>query len=207
MDIGSTKRAVERAMEDLPIQFAAIGGHPMCGRESSGLTAASADLFAGQTFILCRNRRTTLVIEEVAMMLVANIGARPHLMPADEHDALVATTSHLPYVVSATLMSRAWHRAAEDQRLWDVSASGLRDTTRLAGSNPEMMVEIMLTNQRALSAEIEAYAQELAAMAEALRTRNRQVLQGKLAEARDYRRDYLRAKYGHDQATADGSEK
>ncbi len=196
LDFGSTKVDIGLAMDGLPQQFAALGGHPMCGRERSGLDAAVADLFQGETFILCRNVRTSAAIEAVALELVTQIGARPLFMPADVHDQLVAASSHLPYVVALLLMGRAWSQAAQDPRLWQVSASGLRDTTRLAGSNPEMMLEIMLTNRLPLLAQLEAYGQELAEMTDALRRQDRPALQAMLENAARQREFYLQEKYG-----------
>jgi prephenate dehydrogenase len=197
-DLGSTKGQIGRAMEELPAQFAAIGGHPMCGRESSGLPAATADLFLEQTFILCRNARTTPDVEAVALALVAQVGARPLFMEAADHDRLVAASSHLPYTVASLLMERAWEEASADPRLWQVSSSGLRDTTRLAGSNPEMMLEIMLTNQGPILAQLEAYGQDLETMLDALRRQDREALRAMLEQANQRRQAYLQAKYGPD---------
>jgi prephenate dehydrogenase len=194
LDLGSTKRLVGRAMESLPGRFAAIGGHPMCGREQSGIMAATSDLYRNQTFILCRNSRTTTVIELTTLSLIARIGAKPLFMSAATHDELVATSSHLPYVVSAALMELASSRAAEDERLWQVSASGLSDTTRLAGSSPEMMLEIMLTNRGAILTQIEAYGERMAALYEALRSEDRATLRAMLETARQEREAYLAAK-------------
>ncbi len=163
VDLGSTKRAVLAAMDALPPSFAAIGGHPMCGKETSGLASASADLFRGQTFILCRGRRTTPALEATALALVAAIDARPLVMDAADHDAIVAAVSHLPAVLSAALM-----RLAADEQQWAVSASGFRDVARLAGSDPRMMLDILLTNRDALLGALDGYEAELAALRHAL---------------------------------------
>jgi prephenate dehydrogenase len=204
LDLGSTKGEIGLAMEALPEQFEALGGHPMCGREHSGLDAAVVDLFQGETFILCRNARTTPAVEAAALQLVAQIGSEPLFMPASVHDQLVATSSHLPYVVASLLMGRAWAQAGQDRRLWQVSASGLRDTTRLASSNPEMMLEIMLTNRLPLLAQIEAYGQELTDMADALRRQDEPALRTMLETIARQRDAYLREKYGQDSIRLDG---
>lgn len=163
LDLGSTKRAVLAAMDALPPTFAAIGGHPMCGKETSGLAAAAADLYHGQTFILCPGRRTTPAVEAMALALVAAIGARPLAMGPADHDAIVATVSHLPTVLSAALM-----RLAAGEQQWAVSASGFRDVARLAGSDPRMMLDILLTNRDALLDALAGYETELAALRRAL---------------------------------------
>lgn len=194
LDLGSTKGEISRAMAALPDHFAALGGHPMCGRELSGLDAAVADLFVDETFILCRNARTTAAVEAAALDLVAQIGAQPLFVPADDHDQLVAASSHLPYVVASLLMGRAWAQASRDPRLWRLSASGLRDTTRLAGSSPDMMLEIMLTNRRPLLTQLEAYGQELTELADALRRQDKVALRAMLEAAARQRAAYVREK-------------
>ena len=159
MDLGSTKAEICRTMEALPESFQAIGGHPMCGKETAGFAAASADLYRGQTFVLCRNGRTTPKIEAVAHEIIEIIGANPLRLSSQIHDEMVATTSHLPYLVSAALMNTA--AAQNNEQLWQVSASGFHDTTRLAGSAPQMLLDILLTNETAILNQIEAYQSKL----------------------------------------------
>ncbi len=178
LDLGSTKRAIVAGMDGLPPEFAAIGGHPMCGKESAGLASAAADLFRGQTFILCPSHRTTAAVTNTALALVEAIGARPVLLDADAHDVVVATVSHLPALVSAALM-----RTAADERLWDVSASGFRDVSRLAGTDPRMMLDILMTNRRAVLDALEAYRAELDGVREALLREDEEALMEWLAAA------------------------
>jgi prephenate dehydrogenase len=161
LDLGSTKQAICQAMSALPEPFQAIGGHPMCGREMSGLVAATADLYHDKTFILCPTARTTPAVEQIALELVAAIAARPLWLDAEEHDRMVAAVSHLPYLLSAALMQHAAALARIDERLWQVSASGFRDTARLSGSSPAVMLDILLTNRAAVRAVLSAYQGQL----------------------------------------------
>jgi prephenate dehydrogenase len=192
IDLGSTKEEICAAMSALPDSFAAIGGHPMCGKETAGYHAADAELFRGQTFILSRNGRTNHEIEEISLSLVEHIGAKPMFLPANEHDQLVAVTSHLPYLISATLM----HRAADmgDERVWPVSASGFRDTTRLAGSDPLMMLEILLTNRVAVLSQLAQYKADLEGMIRLLDEKNETSLALWLEAAQQEYVAYLRQK-------------
>lgn len=191
IDLGSTKRAVVAAMNALPPPFAAVGGHPMCGRETSGLAAAVHDLYRDQTFILCPTARTTPAAEATARALVAAVGARPLWLDAAEHDALVAAVSHLPALVSAALL-----RAAAGERQWAVSASGFRDTARLAGSDPRMMLDILLTNREPVLAALDGYAGELAALRAALAAGDEAALADWLAAAQVNYAAYRRYKSG-----------
>lgn len=168
IDFGSTKREICAMMDRLPINFEAIGGHPMCGREQSGFQAASADLYQDQTFILCPNGRTTKRVEEVAIQIIRCIGATPLFLAPGRHDALVSGTSHLPYIVSSILMSRVYEQAAADSTYWQVSATGLRDTTRLAGSNARMMLDIIFSNRDEIIRQLQGFSGELDILMERL---------------------------------------
>jgi len=155
IDIGSTKRTICEAMNRLPDRFAAIGGHPLCGKEVSGFHEAQADLFKKHSFILCANDRTDKEIEVVATQIIRLIGAHPVFLTPDEHDAIVAATSHLPYVVSAMLFSHVSSQAKE--LYWDISASGFKDSTRLAGSSPDMVSDILTSNRDQVIIQIKDY--------------------------------------------------
>ena len=193
VDLGSTKRAVVAAMAALPEGFSAVGGHPMCGKETAGLAAADGDLFRGQTFVLCRVPRAApqTTAEALALALVEAIGARPLWLDAAEHDRLVAAVSHLPAVLAATLM-----RLAGDERQWTVSASGFRDAARLAGSDPRMMLDILLTNREAVLAALGAAQADLAAFAAALAAGDEAALAEWLATAQVRYAAYRRYKSG-----------
>jgi prephenate dehydrogenase len=158
-DLGSTKGAVNEAMNALPAGFAALGGHPMCGKETAGYQAADPALFQGQTFILTRNERTTPEIERLALAIIDLIGAKPLFMAAEQHDRLTAAVSHLPYMLSAALMR--YVSGQKDEYLWQTSASGFRDVSRLASSDPQMLLDILLTNKTAVLEQLQGYRAEL----------------------------------------------
>ena len=150
LDVGSTKRAIMGAMEQLPPQVQAIGGHPMCGKETNGLAAAEANLFQGATFVFTPLSRTAQDTLQLALGLAQAIGARPLVMEAARHDRLVAAVSHLPYALSIGLMAVAGEMAARDEAVWRLAASGFRDCSRLAACDVQMMSDILLTNREAL---------------------------------------------------------
>lgn len=157
LDLGSTKAEICAAMDSLPTQFAALGGHPMCGREVGGFAHSSAELFRDQAFVLTDSQRTTPRLRQVAVQLIDAIGAYPVVLEAARHDAIVAAVSHLPYLVAGLLMQTALETAAVVPELWTIAASGFRDTSRLAGSDPTMMRDIVLTNRDAVTAQLLAY--------------------------------------------------
>ena len=197
IDLGSTKREVVAAMDALPPRFAALGGHPMCGKETSGLAAATADLCRDQAFLLCPSQRTTPTVETLALALIDVLGARPLWIDAADHDDAVAAVSHLPALLSAALM-----RVAAGERLWPLGASGFRDTSRLAGSDPRMMLDILLTNRAAVLEALRAYESELATVHLALEAGDEVALAEWLAAAQVKYAAYRRFKSAEPLATA-----
>jgi prephenate dehydrogenase len=150
MDVGSTKRAIVAAMDALPATVEPLGGHPLCGKETSGLEAAEPALYEGRVFVLTPLPRTSEPALALGQELVEAIGARPLVLSPDRHDYLVAATSHLPYLLAVGLISTAEEVAAESSLMWELVASGFRDTSRLAASDVTIMMDILLTNRVAV---------------------------------------------------------
>jgi prephenate dehydrogenase len=192
MDLGSTKQAIGAAMAALPPTFSAIGGHPMCGKEKAGFAAADSDLFRNQNFVLCPNERTTPALEKTADAVVKAVGANPLILSAEAHDNIVAMTSHLPYLISAMLMHQV--SAMADDRVWSVSASGFRDTSRLAGSDPQMMLDILLTNKEAVLSQLQRYRGELDSLAVFLEDEDEEKIASWLEESQRQHMNYRKAK-------------
>ncbi|MGC8793849.1 MAG: prephenate dehydrogenase, partial [Bryobacteraceae bacterium] len=143
-DAGSTKaRIVEQARRSLRrAQF--LGGHPMAGKETRGAAAAEADLFTGRTWILTpaapEELETPAAREFVA--LIEAIGARPLVLTPEEHDRVVAFTSHLPQLLSSGLAATLAAHLTDDEHL-RASGPGLLDMTRLAGSPFDIWRDIL----------------------------------------------------------------
>lgn len=164
LDLGSTKQEICAAMDSLPPSFGAMGGHPMCGKETSGLARAEADLYRDQTFVLCRTARTDAGTESLVLTLLRAAGARALFLQPEEHDRLVAMVSHLPYFLSALLMQQAADAGERERELWSVSASGFRDTARLSGSSAHMLKDIVRTNRSAILRVLKRHADDLEAL-------------------------------------------
>ncbi len=160
LDVGSTKTQICAAMAALPPHVQPIGGHPMCGKEVSGLAHAEAELYEGATFILCPLERTAPWALDLALNLVHQIGAQPLILSPEHHDRLVATVSHLPYLLAAALVGTAHRVAQDDPRVWKIAAGGFRDTSRVASSNLDMMLDILMTNRDAVLDMVDHYLAE-----------------------------------------------
>lgn len=146
MDAGSVKRPVIEIMQALEHASRAIGGHPLAGKERVGAVHADADLFTGRPFILTPSVETSESTINRARELAVAIGARPLLMDPEEHDRVVARTSHLPQLLSTVL---ALQTGGDAQGIF---GPGLTSMTRLAGSDPAMWREILLMNRDHVSA-------------------------------------------------------
>jgi prephenate dehydrogenase len=185
LDLGSTKAQICQAMANLPEHLQPVGGHPMCGKETSGFTAADADLFRGRPFVLCPLPRTSSAALDLARSLACAAGARPVILDPAVHDRAVAAISHLPYVAAVALV----HAAADDPVAWSLVSSGFRDTTRVAVCDVDMMLDILLTNREAVLVWLDAFAGQLAGLRAALDIGDEPGLRAQLAAARAWRAD------------------
>ncbi|NOZ49968.1 MAG: prephenate dehydrogenase [Chloroflexi bacterium] len=161
LDMGSTKQAICGAMHVLPEHVQVIGGHPMCGKEQAGLAAAEAGLYRDCTFVLCPLPRTSASTLELVHVLLATIGARPLVLESARHDKLVAAISHLPYLAACALVAHTRNVAATDPIVWDVAASGFRDSSRVAASDVNMLLDILLTNRLAVLSALADFQEHL----------------------------------------------
>jgi len=187
IDIGSTKADICDAMGRLPIGIHAIGGHPMTGKERSGIEVSDATLYHGKPFVLCPTRRTTPATRHRALSFVQAIEALPIEMDAQRHDRVVATISHVPYLLSAALMATASQEAQYDEAIWTLAAGGFRDTTRLAGSDLTMMSDIIGTNRQAIAVLLANFRVQLALLESMLLSEDEVSLQRALKPVREAR--------------------
>lgn len=162
IDIGSTKQDIVDAMANLPIGVNAVGGHPMTGKENGGIEESDRSLYDNRPFVLCPSRRTTPAARLHARSFVETLGALPIEMEAERHDQIVAGISHLPYLLSATLVATVARQAENDSAYWELAAGGFRDTTRLAASDVTMMGDILSTNTKAVATLLAQFRMQLA---------------------------------------------
>lgn len=187
MDLGSTKGLVVQAMNSLPPGIAAVGGHPMCGKEVGGLESADASIYRGATFVLTPTIHTTGESMPLAHELVEAVGAHPLVLDAERHDRAVAIISHLPYLLAISLVHAEEEASGQDAVVHALTASGFRDTSRLAASQVEMMLDILLTNREAVQLALDRFEQKLAEVRDLLDDTTG--LKGWMGEAQRRRRE------------------
>ena len=198
IDIGSTKQDICAAMADLPIGVQAVGGHPMTGKEISGVQASEPTLFQGRPFVLCPTRRTTPATRLRALSLIDALGAVPFEMEAHRHDRLVAAISHLPYLLSSALVATVAKEGQVDPTVWELAAGGFRDMSRLAGQDVQMMGDILSTNTQAVAILLALFRVQLAMLEAMLVSQDDQQVADFLKPAREARVDwYQKYENGH----------
>lgn len=191
IDIGSTKYDICDAMGRLPVGIGAIGGHPMTGKERSGIEEADPTIYHGRPFVLCKTRRTTPAAHERARLLVEAVGAEIIEMEAERHDRIVAGISHLPYILSASMVATVAKEAQGDEAFWQLAAGGFRDMSRLAASDIGMMGDILSTNTRAVATLLAMFRVQLAQMEALLISGEHKQLLEMLMPVRDARLDWV----------------
>jgi prephenate dehydrogenase len=149
-DTGSTKTGIVSAAAGMRF----IGGHPIAGAAASGLAAARADLFAGRPWVLTPSADTDPGDLERLRAFVGSLGASPHTLDAAEHDRLFAYVSHLPQLVVSALMDVVGTAVGAEGLA--LAGSGLRDSTRLAGSPAGIWRDIVRTNDANIGPAIDA---------------------------------------------------
>jgi prephenate dehydrogenase len=190
-DTGSTKvQVMQWAGECRSSKISFIGGHPMAGKETSGIDEADADLFRGCVYCLTPAPCATPQAVRKLKRLVESIGARPFFIDAETHDNLVAGVSHLPMLLSAafvttTTKSRLWPEMAK------LTSGGYRDFSRLASGNPEMNRDICLTNQERIVDWLDRYIEVVKGYRHMV-AEDSEELAEMLAQARQARERWLR---------------
>jgi prephenate dehydrogenase len=198
IDIGSTKQDICAAMADLPIGVQAVGGHPMTGKEISGVQGSERTLFQGRPFVLCPTRRTTPATRLRALSLIDALGAVPFEMEAHRHDRLVAAISHLPYLLSSALVATVAKEGQVDPTVWELAAGGFRDMSRLAGQDVQMMGDILSTNTQAVATLLALFRVQLAMLEAMLVSQDDQQVADFLKPAREARVNwYQKYENGH----------
>lgn len=178
-DVGSVKAeplgALVAAGADLSRY---VPGHPMAGREVSGAAAGRGDLFEDRIWILTPTAVTEPARLEQVASVAEQLRAVVRLMDPDEHDRAVALCSHAPQVVSSLLAAQLASASAADV---SVAGQGVRDTTRIAASDPHLWAQILLANADHVCVHLDRYAADMADFREALTARDADGIRGLLA--------------------------
>jgi prephenate dehydrogenase len=190
-DVGSVKSAViAGARGALGARYPRfVPGHPLAGTEHHGPAAAFAELFRGQRVLLTPESGTDADAVAAVQSLWQAAGAKVELIAADQHDRILAATSHLPHALSYLLVDcLLQHGLGTD--MFRLSGGGFRDFTRIAGSNPALWQDIFASNRAAVGLWLQRYADALRAFATAFAAGDDGYVRAVLDRAASARRGY-----------------
>lgn len=202
-DVGSVKQAVIAAVAPhIPEGVQFIPGHPMAGTEYSGPRSGFATLFQNRWWLLTPLEGTDPVALERLTGLLHAIGANVDTMDAPHHDLVLAVVSHTPHLIAYTMVGVADDlRRVSNSEVIKYSATGFRDFTRIAASDPTMWRDVFLTNKEATLDILGRFTEELFALQRAIRLGDGDHLHAYFTRTRAIRRGIIEA--GQDTATPD----
>lgn len=166
LDLGSTKKNIVEAMSLLPERFDPIGGHPICGKERLGLENADTALFQQAPFVVTPLKRTSVRAQDAVKQIVSAIGAQFLEIDAEEHDRVLASTSHLPFLLSSALV------LSTPSEFAPFLGTGFKSTSRLAGTPAHMTMGILQSNRENILHGIQAFRNSLHQIESALHDEN-----------------------------------
>lgn len=176
-DVGSTKTnvfdAAERVFGGIPKNI--VPAHPIAGAEKSGVIASVDDLFLDKRLIITPNEATDPIALHKIWAFWEAIGARVATMDAKHHDAILAATSHLPHIVAFAMVDLLGHKD-EESEIFKYAASGFRDFTRIASSDPVMWLDICMANKAEIIPLIDQLKVELTKIQQLLENNDNQQL-------------------------------
>ena len=194
-DVGSTKASVIRQMKpELPDTVYFIPGHPIAGTEFSGPDAGFADLFINRWCILTPLPSTNDEALEKLTQFWQACGAKVDQMDPEHHDLVLAITSHLPHLIAYNIVGTASDlEKVTNSEVIAYSASGFRDFTRLASSDPTMWRDICLNNKDAIIEMLGRFSEDLASLQRAIRWGDGEALFNLFTRTRAVRRGIIEA--------------
>ncbi|MCR5639989.1 MAG: prephenate dehydrogenase [Lachnospiraceae bacterium] len=186
-DVGSVKGDIHQAVASLDLQQQFIGGHPMTGSEKTGFTNSSPGLLENAYYILTSTEASLASdVDEFAGYL-ATLGAIPIKLDPKEHDFATAAISHLPHVISATLVNLVKDNDTDRELLRTIAAGGFKDITRISSSSPVMWQHICKANREELLHLTDLYIQSFTDFQDAIRQEDEAKIFSLFQNAKNYR--------------------
>ncbi len=184
-DVGSTKKEIVNYAQQASKSFLFVGGHPLAGSEKSGVENSTAGLFEGSLCVITDDAGVT---DTGALRKVADIwkamGARVQVQSPEEHDGMIAFTSHLPHIAAYALVG------ALPPPPLSMLASGFKDTTRIASSDAFLWSEIFLSNREKLLVAIKRFKEVISGIENDIQENNKALLEIKLRDFKKARDEF-----------------
>ncbi|MBQ7479794.1 MAG: prephenate dehydrogenase/arogenate dehydrogenase family protein [Selenomonadaceae bacterium] len=190
-DAGSTKQYIwEHLQKLLPPDIYYIAGHPMTGREKSGVEAAKKDLFVNKAYVIVENTGAPPEAHEKLMSVLRHTGANFTTLDIAKHDRCASVISHVPHVTAAALVTLLNRSGGDMESCIKLIGGGFKDTTRIASSNSDMWADICMTNGAAISANLRELQAILGEVIASIEAHDRQAIHDYFAASKE-RRDSL----------------
>ncbi|MDP2044208.1 MAG: prephenate dehydrogenase [Candidatus Omnitrophota bacterium] len=184
IDVGSTKENIVTKAGALIPNF--VGCHPLAGSEKKGIENARGTIFAGSICIITPSAKTKKNALNKIKLLWRKLGAQVVILTPKKHDQILAFTSHLPHTIAFSLIGSI------PDKFLSISSGGLKDTTRISGSNALLWSKIFLSNRKNLLASVSSFQAKLAALKLALENKDMKCLMKILSAAKRKRERLLR---------------
>lgn len=179
IDVGSTKEKIVAKLSRLIPNF--IGCHPLAGSEKKGVANFNPDIFKGSICVITPSNKTGIKTLRKVKLFWQKIGAQVILLSPKKHDQVLSFTSHLPHALAFSLI------ACVPDKFLNLSASGLRDTTRIAASDAGIWSQVFLSNRNNLLAALSSFQKNLKSLEFALKANNQKLLKRMLTAAKHKR--------------------
>ncbi len=188
-DVGSTKNLIcsEIAKNDQAKQFF-IGSHPMAGSEKNGIEASTPDLYLNAIVVVIENSYTNKKKLNTLISFWKALGANIILMSAEQHDRIVAQTSHLPHVLASSLAYFLSNNLSENEKKIKLFGKGLLDTTRIAEGDPNIWLDIIISNKNNILESINVFKNALNYFENIIQLDNKKEITEYLNQGRQYRK-------------------
>ncbi len=195
-DIGSVKTPIHELVRDLDLESQFIGGHPMAGTERIGFGNSKATLLENAYYIITRTDSSSDQKVEEYAELVRNLGAIPLIVSYRQHDFITAAISHVPHVISASLVNLVRDNDTKDHLMKTIAAGGFKDITRISSSSPVMWNQICMTNSDNISRLLSIYIDSLRDIKLAIDEHDTAKVMEFFSGARQYRESFIDASSG-----------
>ncbi|AFZ37760.1 Prephenate dehydrogenase [Stanieria cyanosphaera PCC 7437] len=190
-DVGSVKGAIAKPCSQLWSNF--VGGHPMAGTSEQGIDAAVANLFEGAAYVFTPTAQTRATAVEKLTQIAQSLGANTYICSPEEHDRAVALISHLPVMISTSLIAACL--GEEEVKVLELAqqlaSSGFRDTSRVGGGNPELGLMMAQYNRLELLRSLYQYRHSLDGIIKIIEQENWENLEQILATNQQTRPQFL----------------
>ena len=195
-DVGSVKTDIHRTVASLGLEDQFIGGHPMAGSERVGFVNSKSVLLQNAYYILTPTKTVPAEKLEDYRNLVTKLGAIPLILSCEQHDYVTAAVSHLPHVISASLVNLVRDSDNAEGLMKMIAAGGFKDITRISSSSAAMWQQICLTNTENIETLLDSYIRSLQQFRTYLENRDGNALYETFDGARIYRDSFINASSG-----------